>query len=145
MIKNTGKITEAALWVAVVLFGAVIVAIPWLGPVTFIPYFHAAVPTYFFMYIGGVSGMLLLIELLRIMHTVSKNNPFVKRNVSSLRRISAACLLAFLDILYISFYRVSVTLLICGGILLLGMFCAMTLSQVFDKAVFYKQENDLTI
>lgn len=89
--------------------------------------------------------MLLLVELLRIIHTVNAGNPFVKRNVSSLRRIALACLIAFLDIAFISFYRISLTLLICAALLFLGMLCAMTFAQVFGKAVFYKQENDLTI
>lgn len=144
-MKTLGKITEVALWAAVVLFGAIIIAIPWFTPTMLLPYFEAAVPTYCFLYVGGAAGMVLLVSLLRIMHTVSRGDPFVPRNVSSLRHIAAACLLAVLDILFINFYRISLTLLLCAGVLLLGMLCAMTLAQVFHRAVFYKQENDLTI
>lgn len=145
MFKYVSKITEIALWIAAASFGVVVVAIPWFGPATLIPYFKQWAATYIFMYIGGGAGMLLLVELLRIIHTVNAGNPFVKRNVSSLRRIALACLIAFLDIAFISFYRISLTLLICAALLFLGMLCAMTFAQVFGKAVFYKQENDLTI
>lgn len=93
----------------------------------------------------GVSAILLIHELQKIFRTVLARNCFVQENVGSLHRMGN-----------ISFFIVAMSLVrcvICFTIamavvilvfLIAGLF-SRVLANVFEEAVRYKEENDMTI
>ena len=101
-----------------------------------------------FLYIADVAAIWFMIQMLRIMGSVSKGTPFMERNVSALKWMSLSCLVAFLDFLLMVVIFGNYTcfgILTCAAVLLFGALCAYVLSRVFAEAVRCKAENDLTI
>ena len=79
-----------------------------------------------------------------MMRTLTKN-PFLRRNVKSLNIIGiTAFIIAVLFFMKCLVYVTIMTLLAGICLVILGLF-AFTLANLFDKAIEYKEENDLTI
>jgi hypothetical protein len=96
-------------------------------------------------FVLGVLAVMILGELRKMFRTVMREDCFVKDNVVSLDRmgtysffIALVCLVQF--ILYLTLPVLVLVLVF----LIAGLF-SKVLSFVFDKAVEYKLENDLTI
>jgi hypothetical protein len=96
-------------------------------------------------FVLGVLAIMILGELRKMFRTVMREDCFVKDNVVSLDRmgtysffIALVCLVQF--ILYLTLPVLVLVLVF----LIVGLF-SKVLSFVFDKAVEYKLENDLTI
>lgn len=108
--------------------------------------------------LGIICTFLIFIELKKITSTLVKDNPFTYKNVTSLKRISNSCFIISIlfiinIILTLSFSEFNIIFIDKKGIhtdaeffifLLVGLFIKI-LSKVFEKAVKYKEENDLTI
>ena len=100
------------------------------------------------LYVGVIAALWFLAELLLIMMSVRKGNPFVKRNVFALRRMGIACLIAAFALLFVLFFYGwyhHFSIIVCVFILFFGVLCTFALSGVFMRAVEYKTENDLTV
>ena len=104
--------------------------------------YHEVVIIYFIL---GLLAILIIGELRKMFRTVLCNDAFVMANVVSLKRmgtysflIAAICLIRL--ILYLT---VTMTTLILVFIIA-GLF-SKVLAFVFEKAIQYKEENDLTI
>ncbi len=97
------------------------------------------------LYITGIASFILLNELRKIFNTLENCNPFVIKNVKSLKRISILCFL--IGIVYTTkiFVLNSFMTLIIVFIFIVCGFFALILSDVFNQAVKYKDDNDLTI
>ena len=96
-------------------------------------------------FVLGILAVLILGELRKMFRTVLKDDCFVKENVVSLQRmgtysfvIAAICLLR--TVLYMTIAMLVLVLVF----IIAGLF-SKVLAFVFDKAVEYKLENDLTI
>lgn len=96
-------------------------------------------------FVLGILAVLILGELRKMFRTVLKNDCFVRENVVSLQRmgtysfiIAAVCLLRML------LYMTVAILVLVLVFVIAGLF-SKVLAFVFDKAVDYKLENDLTI
>jgi hypothetical protein len=96
-------------------------------------------------FVLGILAIMILGELRKMFRTVVSGNCFVKDNVVSLDRmgtysffIALVCLVQF--ILYLS-----LTVLILVLVFVIAGLFSKVLSFVFDKAVEYKLENDMTI
>lgn len=96
-------------------------------------------------FVLGILAVLILGELRKMFRTVLKDDCFVKGNVVSLQRmgtysfiIAAVCLLR--TVLYMTIAMLVLVLVF----IIAGLF-SKVLAFVFDKAVEYKLENDLTI
>lgn len=97
-----------------------------------------------FLMIVGILGLFIIFELIIMLRTMLKN-PFVKRNVKSLNIIGiTAFIIAALFFVKCFLYVTFLTLVFGIALIILGLF-ALTLANLFDKAVEYKEENDLTI
>jgi hypothetical protein len=97
--------------------------------------------------VSGILSVYILWELRRIFRTLvnRESNPFIASNVSSLRRIAAAS--AAISITYVLkclYWFTMATGIIIIIFALAALFC-LVLADVFEQAVFYKQENDLTV
>ena len=94
---------------------------------------------------AGVFALILLWELRSMFKSVLKEKPFVKENVKSLKKMGiCAFLIAAVMLTRLIFVITPAVLILVGVFTIAGLF-SLVLSQVFDQAVTYKQENDLTI
>lgn len=96
---------------------------------------------------SGILAVYILWELRHVFRTIVNReaNPFVTANVTSLRRIAAAS--AAISIIYILkclYWFTMATAIIIIIFVLATLFC-LVLADVFEQAVLYKQENDLTV
>ena len=142
------RFTSALL--AVMFYGgiAVTAALPWIfrWGARFYPSLetHYWLNTILFM-LSGVGAVCIIYELRRMFRTVLAEDCFVQQNVISLRRmgwLGLAIAIITAVRLVIIFTPATVVIIIVFFIAALFSF---VLSQVFDRAVRYKEENDLTI
>ena len=102
----------------------------------------AALVIYFVL---GVLAVLLLNELRRIFGTVLEENCFVNENVISLRRMgNLSFLIALLSIVRGVVYMTMAIIVVILVFVIAGLF-SKVLAYVFEEAVRFKEENDLTI
>ena len=95
--------------------------------------------------VSGLNGILIVNELRKMMKTVLEANCFVEDNVKSLRRMARYSLVIsiffFIKVLLVP---TPATLIIILVFFIAALF-SVVLSCVFQEAVNYKDENDLTI
>ncbi len=97
-----------------------------------------------FLLLVGAAGLYILFELIRLFRTLHVD-PFVMRNAKALKRMGAsAFVVTALFIVKCFVYFTPMTLVCALIILLLGLF-AFVLAGLFEKAVEFKLENELTI
>ncbi|MBP1925500.1 putative membrane protein [Sedimentibacter acidaminivorans] len=114
-----------------------------------IKYFYFAEENITFMIVvlllSGGASVYILWELKVIFKTLLVGNPFILKNVESLRKIALAS--AFISIIYLikclfSFTIATVVIIIM--FVIASLFC-LTIKDLFKQAINYKDENDLTI
>jgi len=117
---------------------------PWL-----IKYFGFASKTASLMIIvlvlSGILSVYILLQLKIIFRTLLVGNPFIMTNVMCLRKISIASIL--ISIIYVGkclFSFTIATLVIIVIFIIASLFC-LTLKDLFKQAIYYKDENDLTV
>lgn len=95
--------------------------------------------------LSGVLCLLIVRELRRMFSTVLADNAFVAENAHSLKRMGkCSFFIALLSLIRIFYAPTPATVVIILVFAIAGLFC-IVLCQVFEKAVQYKEENDLTI
>ncbi|MBQ7738027.1 MAG: DUF2975 domain-containing protein [Oscillospiraceae bacterium] len=135
---------------AVMFYGgiAATAALPWLfrwaGKYYPVLRRHYWLHTILFM-LAGVGAVLIIRELRRMFRTVLAEDCFVRQNVVSLRRMGYLGLgIAAVTLVRLMVIFTPATLLIILVFFIAALF-SFVLSRVFDQAVRYKEENDLTI
>ncbi|MCM1184550.1 MAG: DUF2975 domain-containing protein [Roseburia sp.] len=109
---------------------------------SFEAHYAELVITYFIL---GILAILILGELRRMFRTVLAEDCFVKDNVVSLRRMGTySFIIAAICLLRTVLYMTAAMLILVLVFVIAGLF-SRVLAFVFDKAVDYKLENDLTI
>ncbi len=94
---------------------------------------------------SGVLTLIIVWELRRMFVTVLKDRAFVRENAASLKRMGkCSFLIAALSVVRLPISLTPATAVIIIVFAIAGLFC-FVLCQVFEKAVQYKEENDLTI
>lgn len=95
--------------------------------------------------VSGILGILIIGQLRKMMKTVIKDSCFVYGNVNSLHKMALMSMGISVMFVFKLFFVPSPA----TGIIILVFFIAALFSQVlanvFEKAVNYKEENDLTI
>jgi len=95
--------------------------------------------------VSGVFAVLVIFELRKMFKTVIADDCFITENVTSLRRMGTySFLIALITALRLIMYITPGIIVVVLVFLIAGLF-SKVLSQVFDKAITYKLENDLTI
>ncbi|WP_029320833.1 DUF2975 domain-containing protein [Butyrivibrio sp. AE3004] len=95
--------------------------------------------------LAGAFSLLILFELRKMMKTVIEDNCFIHENVTSLYRMgNYAFAIAAIKILRNFVYFTPASIVVAAVFLFAGIL-SKVLAKVFDKAVNYKEENDLTI
>ena len=147
---TTGVTRFTSALLALMFYGGIAVtcALPWIfrWGARFYPNLeqHYWLNTVLFM-LSGVGAVCIIHELRRMFRTVLAEDCFVRQNVISLRRmgwLGLAIAIITAVRLVIIFTPATVVIIIVFFIAALFSF---VLSQVFDRAVQYKEENDLTI
>ena len=142
------RVTKVLLDVLFYLGIAVTVSVPW--SVRWAAGFYPSVAerlalhTALFL-LAGAASVLILFELRRMVRTVLADECFVRSNVRSLRRMAvyAFAIAVLMLVRLLVFFTPGLLAIVCV-FLLAGLF-SLVLAQVFDRAVSYKQDDDLTI
>jgi len=97
------------------------------------------------LYPCGLFGLVIENEIRRMFRTLEKNTPFIKSNVRSLNII--ALMMALLSAMFIFKITMlnSIMTMVCAFVFILISISCHVLAKVFDQAVIYKEDNDLTI
>lgn len=143
------KITKYVL--DIMYFGGFVVLITLPATIKFLGKYYSSVITknftlmLFVFGISGILGILIIGQLRRMMRTVIEDSCFVYWNVESLHKMAMMSIgIVIMFIFKLFFVPTPAT-----GIIILVFFIAALFSQVladvFEKAVNYKEENDLTI
>lgn len=149
--KNKKILTMGTRYLLDIMFyGGIVVtaslpfSIKWIGELLpeLIEHYEETVIIYFVL---GVSAVKLIWELRKIFRTVLEENCFVQENVVSLQKMGNWSFFIAL----MSVVRCIVYMTIAMGVVILvfmiaGLF-SKVLAYVFEEAVRYKEENDLTI
>lgn len=94
---------------------------------------------------SGILTLMIVLELRRMFKTVLGENPFVEENSRSLKRMGkCSFIISFLSLVRIPLSPTPATVVLLIVFAIAGLF-SIVLCQVFEKAVQYKRENDLTI
>lgn len=105
-------------------------------------YYYATVV---FITISGISSSNILLQLIKIMETISCSNPFVNKNAVCLKRIAYSSLAISACFFALLFFRATMLTFMISYVFLIAFFSCLVFSGLFQKAVDYKDENDLTI
>ena len=95
--------------------------------------------------LSGVMSQMIILDLRRMFGTVLADDAFVMENAQALKRMAkCSFVIAFLSLLRLVYAPTPATAVIVIVFSIAGLF-SLVLCQVFEKAVRYKEENDLTI
>ena len=94
---------------------------------------------------AGVFTILILFELRRMFSTVLADNCFVRANVISLKRMGTYAFIIAAMAVACMFIHVSSGAAVTAVVFLVAGLFSKVLAQVFERAVAYKEENDLTV
>lgn len=96
-------------------------------------------------FILGISAIFLIHELRKIFRTVLAKNCFVTENVNSLRRMgNISFFIVVMSLLRCIVYFTIAMAVVIFVFIIAGLF-SKVLAYVFEEAVRYKEENDMTI
>lgn len=120
------------------------ISLRYLG--TYFPHYKIFyIPMLILFLISGMLSILIIQELRSIFRTVLNEDCFVKENVKSLRRMgNYSFCIADVSAVRLLIVVTPATLVIILVFIIAGLF-SKVLTDVFDQAVTYKLENDLTI
>lgn len=109
-------------------------------------YFAENVPQLSIIFLlSGLFAVLIIKELRKMFKSVLANYCFVFENVKSLNKMSIySFIIALITCCRLFLYITPAVVIVILVFVIAGLLCKV-LSQVFDKAVAYKLENDLTI
>lgn len=96
-------------------------------------------------FLSGIFAVLILRELRKMFRSVLNDDCFIRENIISLERMSIySFFIAVITACRLFLYLTPAVLVVILVFVIAGLF-SKVLARVFDKAVTYKLENDLTI
>ena len=96
-------------------------------------------------FVLGIAALVIIGELRKIFATVLKENCFVTENVVSLRKMGKwSFFIALMSIVRSIVYLTVAMLVVILVFVIAGLF-SLVLAGVFEEAIRYKEENDLTV
>ena len=101
--------------------------------------------TLIFLYLSAILAEILLWQVRKLLLHVQNDRPFIQENVTLLRRIGFLCLafcILYIPALFLIWSVFAVVVLFIFGLV---SCIAFILSALFQKAILYKEENDMTI
>lgn len=96
-------------------------------------------------FVLGILALAIIWELRKMFKTVLAKDCFVRTNVASLKHMSYySGLIVLMSVVRSIVYTTVAMLIVILVFVIAGLFCQV-LAQIFDEAISYKEENDLTI
>lgn len=149
MKLNITRFTKAVLDIMFVLGILITATLPFLMK-TYGKYVEPGIEKYIWqnsvvLGLCGIFSLMIVWELRKMFKTVIADDCFVRNNVTSLKKMSiySVGIVVFMAVKCL-FNTTLATMAIMMVFIIAGLF-SRVLAQVFDKAVTYKLENDLTI
>ncbi len=144
LTKGTKVLLDAMFYMGIVVTVTLPFTIKWISKY-YEPWVENYQETTIIYFVLGVAALVLIRELRRIFGTVLKEDCFVMENVVSLRKMGnwsffIAGMSVVRSIVYVTIAMAVVVLVF----VIAGLF-SKVLAMVFEEAVRYKEENDLTI
>lgn len=146
--KKVAKGTKTALdflfFLGIIITVTIPLSLKWLG--TYLDEVEQHYISFILLYgILGIISVLILWELRKIFQTVLNENCFIMQNVASLRKMSIfSFLIVIASIIRSVIFPTMAAIIIIIVFLIAGLF-SQVLAAVFEEAIYYKEENDLTI
>jgi len=144
LIRVTKVIIDFMFYAGIAVTASIYFIIKFYG--RFNSYFEKNIISLTILFVlSGILAVLIIFELRKIFRSVINDNCFIRENVISLRRMGTySFLIAIITAFRLLIYLTPAVMVVILVFLIAGLF-SKVLSQVFDKAVTYKLENDLTI
>lgn len=144
LVRFTKYLLDAMFYIGIVLTAAIPVLFYYFGN-----YIEAFRKYYVFQCViymaSGVMALIIVQELRKMFLTVLADNAFVLENADSLKKMGkCSFLIALFSIIRLPVSLTPATAVVIIVFTIAGLF-SIVLCQVFEKAVQYKLENDLTI
>lgn len=121
-------------------------SIKWIARVfqyeVFVEQYKESVLIYFIL---GILAILIIGELRKMFRTVLADDCFVRENVVSLQRMGTYSFIIAIICLLRAVLYLTVTMLTLVLVFVIAGLFSKVLAFVFDKAIDYKEENDLTV
>lgn len=142
--KCVKYLLDAMFYLGIIITITIPVSIKWLA--LFDPrwgqYYVASIIIFFIL---GIAALFILWELRCIFKTVLEENCFVEANVKSLRRMGNwSFFIVVMSLVRLAVFQTAAMMVIVLVFVIAGLF-SKVLAMVFDEAIRYKEENDLTI
>lgn len=103
------------------------------------------IPLILLFFFSGIFAILIIYELRKMFRSVLNDDCFIPENVVSLRRMGTySIVIALITAGRLFLYITPAVLIVILVFVIAGLF-SKVLSRVFERAVTYKLENDLTI
>ena len=103
------------------------------------------IPLILLLFFSGIFAILIIYELRKMFRSVLNDDCFIPENVISLRRMGTySFIIALITAGRLFLYITPAVLIVILVFVIAGLF-SKVLSRVFERAVTYKLENDLTI
>lgn len=97
------------------------------------------------LFLSGIFAVLIIHELRKMFLSVIKDDCFIKENVNSLDKMSIySFCIALITACRLFIYITPAVFIVILVFVIAGLF-SKVLARVFDKAITYKLDNDLTI
>lgn len=142
--KFTKALLDFMLWAGILAALSLPVSLKILGDY-FPEYRRYYLPLLVFLFLSGIFAVLIIRELRSMFRTVLASDCFVEKNVTSLKRMSVySFCIAGLTVIRLFLATTPAAMVEVLVFLIAGLF-SRVLADVFDQAVTYKLENDLTI
>lgn len=144
LTKWTKMLLDSMFYTGAVVTATLPFSIKWIGG--YLPNvaenYKETVIIYFVL---GIAALVLVRELRRIFQTVLDRNCFVMENVVSLRKMGNWSFFIALMSVVRSIVYVTVAMLVVILVFVIAGLFSKVLALVFEEAVQYKEENDLTV
>lgn len=144
LAKGVKYLLDAMFGIGILVTVSLPVTIKWIGQ-----YYEPVIENYqesvIIYFVLGVAALVLIRELRRIFRTVLNEDCFVMENVVSLRKMGNwSFFIAGMSVVRSIVYLTVAMLVVILVFIIAGLF-SKVLAMVFEEAVRYKEENDLTI
>lgn len=144
LTKWTKILLDSMFYCGIVVTATLPFSIKWIGNylTTVAEHYEETVIIYFVL---GIAALVLVRELRKIFKTVLDKNCFVMENVTSLKKMGDWSFFIALMSIVRSVVYVTVAMLVIILVFVIAGLFSKVLALVFEEAVRYKEENDLTV
>ena len=144
LIKGTKYFLDFMFYSGILVTVSLPLSIKWLGQwvEAIAQHYGELVMIYFVL---GIAALVIIRELRRIFSTVLKGDCFVEENVRSLHKMSNWSFFIVVMSVVRSIVYLTIAMLVVILVFTIAGLFSKVLAYVFEEAVRYKEEDDLTI